>query len=905
MKIVLKLDNDVTYVNGYLSPETYEDFKKELGYLPQDAIWKIKKQEKDIREAELSGKPVPDWKKNWDGRISTVCYNYNHCRCGLKKEGMHFPTGLTSLAVSFLKERNYSVQVLDIRKKVEKTLNLSMSSSFEERDYQTEVVNKTDNTTRGIIKVATGGGKSSIAASIISRRGVSPTIFYVPSIDLLTQSKNELEKFIVDSNGENIKVGQIGGGKMDIQDINVMTIQTAVQSLGGVWVKYDDECQNDEDMGWERDVKGKYQKDITELIKNAKLIIADECVDGNSIIYTEKGKVKISDIEKLECEYVLSYNGERKVFKKIKAFMPKGNKKVLKIKFISGKQIRCTSDHPLMTKNGWVEAGKLSKNSEVFTCGKDEQKKNGVKNIKNLLKTPLFVYADAEKELIQNMHPYHCLLNMGGQENIENIFMDMIRDQNFMTQNYQIWNNKQYLEHCLETLVYLLVRREVLIQGLYPIIVLNKNYGLNIRLIFYPFCPQKLQNQKMEDMEKILFLSERHVLSLLIKYILFAMLMAKKELVKNGLIKLGISDWHGGYVMTEVEEKIILDFIPRDILRKRLKLFLSGCIKNLEKLVLINQKENIILSIYERMLYKKCFHLLGDTFQNVCNINYENVVSIEEDGFADVYDIEVEDTHCFFANDILVHNCQHWSSQTCQIISENSINALYRWALSATPKRDQEDDILIDACFGKTVANINASYLIKHKFLVPPVIRFFTIDNKFSTKKINYANIYKEAIVENIYRNKVIATAAENFLKEGRNILILCKQISHGKILEKMIEGSVFLHGEHSGKKRKEHLDKMRLGEPRVTISSVIFDEGIDVRALDTLILAGSGKSSTRALQRVGRILRPFTYPDGRVKKQALVLDFMDNCRYLQEHSKKRFRMYKTEPEFDVSIYKS
>ncbi|MFA5759602.1 MAG: DEAD/DEAH box helicase [Clostridia bacterium] len=525
MKIVLKLDNDVTYVEGYLSPEIYEGFKKKLGYLPQDAIWKIKKQEKDIREAELSGKPVPDWKKNWDGRVSTVCYNYNHCRCGLKKDGMHFPTGLTSLAVSFFKERNYSVQIIDIRKKFEKTLNLSMSSNFEKRDYQTEVVNKTDKTTRGIIKVATGGGKSSIAASIIARRGVSPTIFYVPSIDLLTQSKNELEKFIIDYNGENIKVGQIGGGKMDIQDINVMTIQTAVQSLGGVWVKYDDECQNDEDIGWERDVKGKYQKEITKVIRDAKLIIADEC--------------------------------------------------------------------------------------------------------------------------------------------------------------------------------------------------------------------------------------------------------------------------------------------------------------------------------------------------------------------------------------------QHWSSQTCQIISENSISALYRWALSATPKRDQEDDILIDACFGKTVANINASYLIKHKFLVPPVIRFFTIDNKFKTKKINYANIYKEAIVENIYRNRVIATAAENFLKEGRNILILCKQISHGKILEKMIEGSVFLHGEHSGKKRKEHLDKMRLGEPRVTISSVIFDEGIDVRALDTLILAGSGKSSTRALQRVGRILRPFTYPDGRVKKQALVLDFMDNCKYLQEHSKKRFRMYKTEPEFDVSIYKS
>ena len=94
----------------------------------------------------------------------------------------------------------------------------------------------------------------------------------------------------------------------------------------------------------------------------------------------------------------------------------------------------------------------------------------------------------------------------------------------------------------------------------------------------------------------------------------------------------------------------------------------------------------------------------------------------------------------------------------------------------------------------------------------------------------------------------------------------------------------------------------MRSGEANITIASTIFDEGVDCRPLDGLILAGGGKSPTRALQRVGRVLRPYTYPNGRVKQQAMVVDFMDKCRYMEKHSKRRLKIYKSEPAFDVEI---
>jgi len=93
----------------------------------------------------------------------------------------------------------------------------------------------------------------------------------------------------------------------------------------------------------------------------------------------------------------------------------------------------------------------------------------------------------------------------------------------------------------------------------------------------------------------------------------------------------------------------------------------------------------------------------------------------------------------------------------------------------------------------------------------------------------------------------------------------------------------------------------MRTNECEITISTSIFDEGINVKSLDTLVLAGSGKSSTRALQRIGRILRPYLDTEGNnLKKDAIVIDFYDDCKYLRSHSNKRKKIYKTEDEFEI-----
>ena len=91
----------------------------------------------------------------------------------------------------------------------------------------------------------------------------------------------------------------------------------------------------------------------------------------------------------------------------------------------------------------------------------------------------------------------------------------------------------------------------------------------------------------------------------------------------------------------------------------------------------------------------------------------------------------------------------------------------------------------------------------------------------------------------------------------------------------------------------------MKDGKLDVLIASKIFDQGVDIPELDALILAGSGKSSGRALQRIGRVIRK---NDG--KSIAIVVDFYDNAKYLRDHSEIRRKVYETEPAFSIKFPK-
>ena len=184
---------------------------------------------------------------------------------------------------------------------------------------------------------------------------------------------------------------------------------------------------------------------------------------------------------------------------------------------------------------------------------------------------------------------------------------------------------------------------------------------------------------------------------------------------------------------------------------------------------------------------------------------------------------------------------QHWRAKTCQIVARELKSSYYTFGLSATPYRDEGDDMLIQACFGKKIVDITASELIQKDYLVRPEIKIVHLKNRKSKFK-QWQGIYKDRVTDCDQYNSMIANIANGYVDAGRLTLVLVQKIDHGKKLTDMIKGSIFLSGKNTKEQRKSALNNLKNRYLRCIVSSTIFDEGIDVKPLDCVILAGQGK---------------------------------------------------------------
>jgi superfamily II DNA or RNA helicase len=178
---------------------------------------------------------------------------------------LKYPTGLTSSVIKILKDYDIDFEIQDERNEVEPSEPIPIHVQL--RDYQEETVQKAIAAERGIIKIATGGGKTVVAASIIARLNVK-TIFIVNSLDLLEQAYDEFVKIL------KVPIGKIGGGYCEIEKINVCTIQTLHKALGLKFEIEDEDYFIDEEIS---DTILTKKEEIIRVVKNAELIINDEC----------------------------------------------------------------------------------------------------------------------------------------------------------------------------------------------------------------------------------------------------------------------------------------------------------------------------------------------------------------------------------------------------------------------------------------------------------------------------------------------------------------------------------------------------------------------------------------------------------------------------------------------------
>ncbi len=220
--------------------------------------------------------------------------------------------------------------------------------------------------------------------------------------------------------------------------------------------------------------------------------------------------------------------------------------------------------------------------------------------------------------------------------------------------------------------------------------------------------------------------------------------------------------------------------------------------------------------------------------------------------------------------------------------------APYRVGLSATPTgRSDNADLKTLGAIGPVIYEVSARELIRTGVLVQPVVEFVPIEAPLVPRGASYPAAYRAGIVECVPRNQVVVAHARRFLDQGLQVLILVREIDHGRNLCGLLgEAGIaaeFIWGLGLGAgARKDALDRFRAGALRCLCASEILDEAIDLPGIDALLLAGGGKSEIQTIQRIGRGMRT-----GKRASVLSVVDFADlTHRYLARHSLRRLRTY-------------
>lgn len=250
---------------------------------------------------------------------------------------------------------------------------------------------------------------------------------------------------------------------------------------------------------------------------------------------------------------------------------------------------------------------------------------------------------------------------------------------------------------------------------------------------------------------------------------------------------------------------------------------------------------------------------------------------------------------------IMMDEVQIVCSQTAQLVRFLFESADYAFGYSASPWRDDGSDLQIEGAFGNRIVDISASELIRAGYLVQPTIEIHkTYYPKLpAEKKEDYTQIYRKYIVENTSRNLQICQDAAAQWGRGYNTLVLVTQIKHGQILEEILNKfncpAIFISGKSGMKKRKQAIEDMRNGTRSIMIASTIADVGLDIPRLQCIVEAGAGKSSVTALQRLGRIMRPF---EG--KEDCLFITYRDSAPFICQHIDRKIEIWRTENEFII-----
>tara|TARA_B100001057_G_scaffold101361_1_gene98474 strand:- start:9131 stop:10621 length:1491 start_codon:yes stop_codon:yes gene_type:complete len=229
--------------------------------------------------------------------------------------------------------------------------------------------------------------------------------------------------------------------------------------------------------------------------------------------------------------------------------------------------------------------------------------------------------------------------------------------------------------------------------------------------------------------------------------------------------------------------------------------------------------------------------------------------------------------------------------------------------------------LVLEGCFGEVKRIVSTKKLMDEgtvaDFEVKAIVLNHSNEQKAAFKKamstvkesVRRWPAEREFIVNHEKRNNFIKNLLWS-LKDQNNLVLFDLVEKHGKILEPMLrkEGRElhFIYGATKGDERERirHLvENDPVKQHDILASYGVFSTGVNIKRLDNVIFASSGKSEIKVLQSIGRSLRK-----AEDSRKAVLYDIADDLsvgsyeNYTLKHFKSRIEIYSSE-EFPFKIY--
>jgi superfamily II DNA or RNA helicase len=208
------------------------------------------------------------------------------------------------------------------------------------------------------------------------------------------------------------------------------------------------------------------------------------------------------------------------------------------------------------------------------------------------------------------------------------------------------------------------------------------------------------------------------------------------------------------------------------------------------------------------------------------------IIKIVKTGlFTETYDIGVNKVHNFYADGVLIHNCQHDASKSASILHD-TIRPEIIIGLTATPYRTDKAQL----CFQKVIKDAGIHQLIREGYLAE--FTQWIMDDKWTPE--NITRIYMEQ-PEKWGKSVIYFLNQEDAIE--------CNQRLQDKgILSDCILGST--------PNRDVILNRFKTGKVQVITNVAVLTEGFDEPSLKTAFVRPSSRGPT--VQMAGRAFRKF-----------------------------------------------